>query len=246
MKEKLGAIVLAAGKGTRMESKTGNKVAMELAGKPMIMHTAELLRNVDASPIVIVVGYEKHSVMKLFGHDILFAEQKRRLGTAHAVLKGLSQIPSEINDVLVLQGDDSAFYSPGMIQKLVEKHKQNSAALTFLTIDVNNPKGLGRVIRDEDGKLKGIIEEKDASEEQKKITEINPACYVMNTVFLREYLPKVEKSPVTGEYYLTSLIDIGIKNNQQIETLQAGSIPWRGVNTKEELLEAEKLLKSSN
>lgn len=246
MQQRLGAIVLAAGEGTRMKDKTGNKVTMELAGKPMILHTAELLKGLDIFPIVIVVGYEKHSVMNLFGQEILFAEQKKRLGTAHAVSKGLEKLPKEIEDVLILQGDDSAFYKKEMIEALIKMHRQAKAALTFLTIEVDNPNGLGRVVRGSQGRLEGIIEEKDANKDQKAIHEINPACYVMSLAFLKKYLPQIQKSPVTGEYYLTSLIDIGIKNNQKVETVQAGRIPWRGVNTRDELQEAEQLFHGYN
>lgn len=244
MKEKIGAIVLAAGKGTRMESKSVNKVTLPLGGKPMIIHTAELLREVDATPIIIVIGFAKHSVKSLFSKDIIFAEQRRRLGTAHAVLAGLRELPLDVEDVLILQGDDSALYRKDIIEKLLITHEKTNAAFTFLTIEVDNPTGLGRIMRDKSGKLIRIVEEKDATEEQKRINEINPACYIANSKFLRKYLPKVEKSPVTGEYYLTSLIDIGIKNDEKIETFQAGNIAWRGVNTKDELLQAEELMTS--
>ncbi len=242
MKKKLGAIILAAGKGTRMESKGINKVTLPLAGKPMILHTTELLRKVNIHPIVIVVGFAKDSVRGLFNKEVLFAEQKRRLGTANAVVSALKELPGDIEDVLILQGDDSAFYKQEIIEKLFEQHKKSNAAFTFLTIDVENPIGLGRVLRDESGNLKGIIEEKDADEKQREIREINPACYVAKTNFLRKYLPKIKKSPITGEYYLTSLIDIGIRSNENIQTLRAGRIVWRGVNTKEELIEAEILI----
>jgi|SRR3972149_2444643 len=238
----LGAIILAAGKGKRMESKTVNKVALPLGGKPMILHTAELLREVDVSPIVIVIGFAKDSVKGLFNGGVLFAEQRKRLGTAHAVRAALKELPQDVEDVLILQGDDSAFYGQDIIRRLLEAHIEKTAAFTFLTIDVDNPQGLGRIVRDSKGNLQGIVEEKDATEEQKAISEINPACYVANVDFLKKYLPKVRKSPVTGEYYLTSLIDIGIRNNEKIQTVRGGKIHWRGVNTKEEFAEAEKLI----
>lgn len=242
MKEKLGAIILAAGKGTRMESKKINKVTLPLGGKPMILHTAELLSQIDVSPIVIVIGFAKNSVKGLFNGNVLFAEQKRRLGTAHAVNTALKELPQDVKDILILQGDDSAFYGQDIIKGLLNAHRENKAAFTFLTIDVDNPQGLGRIVRDSQGNLRGIVEEKDATAKQKRINEINPACYVVSTQFLKKYLPQVKKSPITGEYYLTSLIDIGIKHGENIQTLRAGKILWRGVNTKQELIEAEKLI----
>jgi bifunctional UDP-N-acetylglucosamine pyrophosphorylase/glucosamine-1-phosphate N-acetyltransferase len=243
MKE-LSAIVLAAGEGKRMESKDVNKVTLPLGGKPMILHTVELLRQLDASPITIVVGFAKDSVKSLLDGDVVFVEQAQRLGTANAVETALQEMPQRTGDILILQGDDSAFYTRETIEALVNKHREGNAAFTFLTISVGNPTGLGRIVRGADDKLAGIVEEKDANLEQKQIREINPACYIANIQFLRKYLPQVEKSPVTGEYYLTSLIDIGIRNNESVETLTAGNIPWRGVNTKDELAEAENMLKN--
>lgn len=242
MKEKLGAIILAAGKGSRMKSKKFNKVTLSLGGKPMILHTSQLLKKVNASPIIIVVGFAKNSVRGLFNGDVFFAEQRKRLGTAHAVSIALKELPEKTEDVLILQGDDSAFYKKDIIEKLFRKHKKDKADFTFLTLDVKNPAGLGRVLRDKKGNLERIVEEKDATEEQKKIKEINPACYVAKTSFLKKYIKNVKKSNVTGEYYLTSLIDIGIKNNEKVETFRGGTLIWRGVNTKEELAEAENLI----
>jgi bifunctional UDP-N-acetylglucosamine pyrophosphorylase / glucosamine-1-phosphate N-acetyltransferase len=237
----LGAIVLAAGKGKRMNSKSVNKVALQLADKPMILHTIHLLRRVKVEFLIVVVGFAKQSVMKLLDEKIIFAEQKKRLGTAHAVSCALKKIPENVNDVLVLNGDDSAFYDDQTIKNLVKAHFISDAALTLLTIEKTDPFGLGRIIRDSSGKVQSIIEEKDATIAQRKINEINPGCYVFNTNFLRKYLKQVKKSPITGEYYLTSLIDIGIKHNQKIESLKISLLPWRGVNTKDELVEAEHL-----
>lgn len=240
MKHTIGAIVLAAGKGSRMNSKDVNKVTLMLADKPMIQHSVELLEKLHIHPIVIVVGFAKESVMNILGERVYFAEQQKRLGTAHAARKGLEKIVQlNVQDVLIIQGDDSAFYQEDIIQKLIDKHILEDAALTFLTIDTKNPNALGRVVRSKDGKIQKIVEEKDATDEEKLITEINPACYVCKTDFLKKYLPLIEKSPVTGEYYLTSLIDLAIKNNEHVETLRGGNIQWRGINTTEELKEAQ-------
>ena len=244
-KNKLGAIVLAAGKGKRMNSRDVNKVVLPLANKPMIVHSIALLENAGISRIVVVVGFAKKSVMEVLGTKVMFAEQHKRLGTGHAVVQGLRKMPNEVENILVINGDDSAFYTEEVIKNLAEKHLISNASLTFLTIDKQNPFGLGRVIRDENENVKAIVEEKDATDMQRKVTEVNPGCYIFKSSFLRKYLPRVKKSPVTGEYYLTSLIDIGIKNNEKTETLKAGPLPWRGVNTKDELLEAERLFIST-
>lgn len=245
MKNNIGAIILAAGKGSRMKAKTVNKVAMPLADKPMIAHTIELLEKLKIDRLVVVVGFAKSSVMNILGEKVIFAQQTKRLGTGHAVACGLRKMPEGTENILVLNGDDSAFYIKDTIQKLIEKHFLTNAAFTFLTIKKENPVGLGRVIREKSGKVVAVVEEKDATLFQRKINEINPGCYLFTASFLQKYLPKVKKSPVTGEYYLTSLIDIGIKNGENIETVAAGTISWRGVNTKEELEEAERLLQKA-
>lgn len=237
-----GAIILAAGKGTRMKAKNINKVAMHLANKPIILHAIDLLHNMQVNNIVVVVGFAKDSVIKaLAGKNVIFADQKRRLGTAHAVKTALSVMPENVTDVLVIQGDDCAFYSKNIIETLLKTHQQHNASLTMLTIDLDKPFGLGRVVRNHEGKVIAVVEEKDATDEQRRITEINPACYVFKRNFLSKYLPAVKKSPVTGEYYLPGLIHIAIKNGEKLATVKGGRMPWRGVNTKEELAEAELL-----
>ncbi|MBI3985183.1 MAG: NTP transferase domain-containing protein [Candidatus Levybacteria bacterium] len=245
MNKNLGAIILAAGKGKRMNATAVNKVAMPLADKPMIVHTIELLENLQIKNIVVVVGFAKVSVMNILGQKVRFAEQKKRLGTAHAVLVGMRQMAKDARHIIVLNGDDSAFYKRDLIEKLIEKHLASNAGLTFLTIEKENPFGLGRIIRNSSGKVSAIVEEKDATKNQQKIKEINPGCYIFNSQFLRKYLPKIKRSEITAEYYITRIIDIGIKNSERIETLPAGQIPWRGINTKQELEEAEQLLRNT-
>jgi bifunctional N-acetylglucosamine-1-phosphate-uridyltransferase/glucosamine-1-phosphate-acetyltransferase GlmU-like protein len=239
---KLGAIILAAGQGKRMQSTDKNKVTLPLGNKPLILHSIHLLEKMQFSSIVVVVGFAKESVIELLENSAVdFAEQKDRLGTAHAVQTGIEKVPSEITDVLVMQGDDSHFYTEKIINELIAVHTASDVAVTMLTVDVENSIGLGRIVRDEKGNVLAVVEEKDATDEQKAIHEVNPACYLFSVSFLKKYLPQVEKSPVTGEYYLTSLIDLAIKHGERVDTLKGGKMAWRGVNTKEELQEAERL-----
>ena len=239
--KKIAAIILAAGKGKRMRSKNSNKVLSKLGDKQMIIHTVDWLEKLKLKLIIVVVGFAKKSVMDALGNRVAYAVQRKRLGTAHALMCALKKIPGEITDVLILQGDDSALYKEQTIRKLIDIHLSSNVVLTFLTIDVDNPSGLGRVVRDKKDKLISVVEEKDAADDQRKIKEINPACYVFKVAFLKKYLGKVKKSAVTGEYYLTSLIDIAIKNNEKLEAVRGGKILWRGINTLEELKEAQRL-----
>ena len=240
---KFAAIILAAGKGKRMNARIVNKVVLPLGNKEMIRHAVDLLESLKIEPVIIVVGFAKKSVMDVLGPRVVFIEQRKRLGTAHALSCGLKKLNQKIEDVLVMNGDDSAFYKKETIEKLVKAHRLSRASITFLTIQVNNPSGLGRIIRDSRGKVKRIIEDKDAGQSEKTIKEINPACFIFDLGFLHKYLGKIKKSKVTGEYYLTSLIDIAIKNNEKIETVRGGKLSWRGINTVRELKEAERLFK---
>jgi bifunctional UDP-N-acetylglucosamine pyrophosphorylase / glucosamine-1-phosphate N-acetyltransferase len=237
----IAAIILAAGRGKRMNSEKTNKVVSTLGKKQMILHTIDRLNELFISPVIVVVGFAKESVMRALGNRVIYAHQSKRLGTAHAVICALKKLPKDIKTVLVLGGDDSAFYTKEIIENLIKLHRQENAAMSFLTITVDNPAGLGRVMRGNNGNVTGIIEEKDATENQKIIKEINPGCYIFEVSFLKKYLKKIKKSPVSGEYYLTSLIDIAINNKEKLTVAKGGKILWRGINTPQELKEAEKL-----
>jgi len=239
--KKIAAIILAAGKGKRMSSKNTNKVVATLGNKQMILHAVDKLKELHLDPIIAVVGFAKESVMKVLDNCVIFAHQSKRLGTAHAVSTALRKLPGDVKTVLVVGGDDSAFYTKETLVNLIGTHQKKHTKLSFLTIKVDDPTGLGRVVTDNHGIVKGVIEEKDATNSQRKIKEINPGCYIFEVDFLKQYLKKVKKSPITGEYYLTSLIEIAIRNKEKIQAVKGGKILWRGINTPEELKEAENL-----
>ncbi|HRN96354.1 MAG TPA: sugar phosphate nucleotidyltransferase [Candidatus Levybacteria bacterium] len=238
------AVILAAGKGTRMNSQSTNKVAMKVAGVPMLVRTVQNLQQSGINNICIVVGFAKESVMNLFDNSVHFAQQGEQLGTGHAAKVGVDSLPENTTDIIVLYGDDSYIYTPDIYKKLLTIHQTQKADLSFITLTVDNPTGLGRIVRDSTGNVIGIVEEKDATDEQKKITEINPACYIFSYSFFKEYIDTVPKSPVTGEYYLTSLIEIAVQEHARIETYTVTGINWRGINTPEELQQADTLMQS--
>lgn len=246
MNKKIGAIILAAGKGKRMKLKNSNKVTVILGDKPMILHSIHLLKRVGIKTIVVVVGFAKDSVKKIIKEDVIFTEQAKRLGTAHAVVKAMQVLPKELKNVLVVYGDDTAFYKEQTIRDLLKYHFEEKNAFTFLTLNVTDPTGLGRIIRDKNGKLRAIVEERDATDGQRNIKEINPGWYVFSVEFLNKYLRRIKKNPIKGEYYLTDLVDIAIKNNQKISAHNIGFTPWRGVNTHEDLNVAVSLYKKLN
>lgn len=243
----IAAVILAAGKGKRMEMKSANKVTAHLAKRPLIVHIVEFMEVLGLNTILTVVGYHKESVQEsLKNHTISFVEQKEQLGTGHAVECAIKELPEHITDVLVAYGDDAVLYSQknlGVVKKIFALHKEKHNAITFLTIEQDNPFGLGRIVRDEKGNILSIVEEKDANEKERTIKEINPGCFVFSVDFLKKYLPQLPRSSVTGEYYLTSLIDMAIKHGEPVDTVQGGKMSWRGVNTKEDLALAENLYK---
>jgi len=226
-----------------MKSGELNKVMIPLAGRPMIAYALDLLKKIDIQKILIVVGFAKESVKKFLGPQFLYIEQRKRLGTAHAVKCALAKIPALFKETLVLNGDDSAFYRSETLENLIDKHREKGAAMTLLTIETKNPQGLGRILRNAKGEIAGIVEEKDASQNQQKIKEVNPACYVFQRSFLKAYLSKVRKSPFSGEYYLTELVRLGVENGEKVESLKIKDIAWRGINNWEELRQAEKMMR---
>ncbi len=244
--DKVGAIILAAGKGKRMQSTTVNKTVSLLGGKPMIKHIVEFMQEIQVGQIVVVVGFAKESVGDaLHGFDVTYAEQKEQLGTGHAVEEALYTLRPEIEDVVVVYGDDAVLYNgknSQIVLDLIKRHQTENNALTFLTIEQENPFGLGRIVRDEKGEAIGIVEEKNASDEQRKITEINPGCFVFSVDFIKKYLKIVEKNELTGEYYLTDLVDIARTHQQKMSTVKGGKLLWRGVNTPEELQAAQEMI----
>ena len=240
----VAAIILAAGKGTRFQSGTVNKVTLSLAGKPIISYSIELLEKLGIDAIFVVVGFAKESIQEtLSGHAVTFVEQREQKGTADALRCALPSIPSSISDVVVLNGDD-LFQKAETIAGCIEKHKTSGAAVTCATVFLENPQGLGRIVRDTNGKIQAIVEEKDASREELAIKEVNGACYLFSSAFLKEYLPKLAKSQVTGEYYLTDLIKLAITNSEKVETVAIEG-KWKGINTPQDLREAQDLISNN-
>jgi len=242
MGEKIAAIILAGGKGRRMQAGSVNKVTLLLADKPIILRNVHLLGKTGFSPIIIVVGHAKESVITVLKDtSVVFAEQKEQLGTADAARAGLAKLSLSTN-VLVVNGDDWAHYTSDLLKQLVKKHITQNASVTFLTTVLADATGLGRIVRDKNGNVTAIVEEKDAREDQKNIKEINVGCYIFRVDFLKEYLPEITRNETTKEYYLVDLIKIAAMHKEKIQTVLVDKLNWQGVNTKEELEKAEQLL----
>lgn len=244
-KQNFATIVLAAGEGRRMKSEK-SKVLHQIAGKPMIERTAEILEELNPQQIIIVANTGNEPYLKeLLGKRVKCVIQKSALGTADATKIGLKSTIDNIQNVAVLYGDDTAFYKSSTIQKVFDKHIAIDAEITFVTLEKDNPKGLGRVVR-KGGKLISITEEKDATEDQKKIKEVNDGLYFFKKKYLEDQLPKLKPSTATGELYVTDLIELALKNRDLVETYKLeDESEWHGINSPIELAKANLRLDKS-
>lgn len=235
----VAAIVLAAGRGTRMRAKSKNKVAFKLNGSPMIAHTVNHLIQAGIKNIIAVVGFQARSVKTALGDLVVYALQKDQRGTGDAIQAALPLITREVVTVLAVYGDDSAFYPPALFKEMIQKQQSLGCDLLFLTIHKDDPTGLGRIIRDKSGQVLRIVEEKNATQAEKKIQEINTGFYCFDHVFLKKYLSQIKPNPLTGEYYLTDMIEIALKNGKKVEALYVhdDSI-WQGVNNRSDFVKA--------
>lgn len=245
MDPNIAAVVLAAGKGSRMKAPPSkNKVVFTLAKRPMISYTVETLRQVGFSKIIVVVGYACESVRQALGDSVTYAVQDNPEGTGHAVKVALPYLPTQCHTLISVYGDDSAFYSPQLIKTLIQEHLASEAAVSLVTLNKTDPTGLGRIIRNQVGDIIAIVEEKDATSEQKKIVEINTGLYCFNKAFIEKALPELKRNPVSGEFYLTDVISYAVKHRYKIHPLTWPSDEiWFGVNTPEQLVEAEMKMK---
>ncbi|OEG00290.1 UDP-N-acetylglucosamine diphosphorylase/glucosamine-1-phosphate N-acetyltransferase [Vulcanibacillus modesticaldus] len=239
----LYSIVLAAGKGTRMKS-TLPKVLHKVGGKPMIGHVIDVLQEINTQEIVVIVGHESEKVKEYVGGNALFAEQLEQLGTAHAVSQASPILSNKSGTTLVICGDTPLF-TKETLSALIEKHHNKNAAATILTTELSSPTGYGRIIRDDKGNVLKIVEEKDASLEEKEIKEVNSGTYCFDNQKLFAALSKVNNNNKQGEYYLTDVIEI-LKTSGEIVTAYKtdNHLETIGVNDRIALAKAEKIMRN--
>ena len=214
MEDNVMAIVMAAGKGTRMKSKK-SKLVQKIYGKEIVKRAVENAQKAGIQDIVAVVGYMKEEVMEVLGNDIKYAFQEEMLGTGHAVLQAKEYLKGKKGKVLVLNGD-VPLLRPETLNKLLDKSIENKECATLLTAIYDNPKGYGRIVRDEGGNVSAIVEEKDTTDEQKEIKEINAGIYCFDIEALLEALEEIKPNNAQSEYYLTDVIEI--MNNKGLKT----------------------------
>lgn len=230
-------VVLAAGLGRRMKSKR-SKVLHEIGGKPMVQRTVETVKKLRPNQVIIVANKNNlKNLQKILGAKVTYVIQPSQMGTADAARAALPVVKSQ--NVAVLYGDDTAFYGPEILERILSKHVKSEAIITFVTLVKADPGGLGRVLR-KNRQLAGIVEEKDATFSQKRINEVNDGVYFFQKSWLVKNIRRVKNSPVTGEYYLTDLVNLAIKDKQKVEThVLSDQNHWHSINTPEELEEAK-------
>lgn len=238
-------IILAAGKGTRMNSEKP-KVLVDLKGKPLIKHLLDRVSGFfgDVKPVV-VVGYKREEVMAELGYGYIYATQEEQLGTGHAASCGLDKATAK--NVIILYGD-MPFVSESTLQRLSQEHAKSGSKFSMLTATPDAFTGafqslytFGRIIRNSSGEIQAIRELVDTNDAEKEMREVNPGIYLFNREWLKENISSVSKNS-HGEYYLTDMVAVAVSKGIAIQTVDVDPREVLGVNTLEQLDEASKLI----
>jgi bifunctional UDP-N-acetylglucosamine pyrophosphorylase/glucosamine-1-phosphate N-acetyltransferase len=236
-------IVLAAGQGKRMKSKL-YKVLHKVCGKPMVGHVVGALERIDTQRMVVVVGHGADLVKQYLGDRVEYAMQEQQLGTGHAVLQAEALLGAEDGLTVVLYGDTPLITSESLLD-MIKLHNEKGAAATVMTALMEDPSGLGRIIRDEHGRVSRIVEQKDCNEQEREVKEINSGMYCFTNRKLFDALNKVTNHNVQGEYYLTDVIGILVNEHDIVEAYcTSDAMETLGVNDKVALSEAERLMRT--
>ncbi len=240
----LAAIVLAAGKGTRMKSRTA-KVLHEAGGRPLAWYAVKRALDAGASPVVVVVGHQAEAVeaalvATLPGAPLRFAVQEKQLGTAHAVLAARRALRGHDGPIAILSGDVPLLETETLL-RVVKARARARAPLAFATMALALPRGYGRVVRDAGGRPARIVEERDASDAEKAIREVNAGLYCADASFLWKALAKIGADNAQEEFYLTDLVAIAARRDGAV-TVDVPPEEASGVNDREELARAAKVL----
>jgi bifunctional UDP-N-acetylglucosamine pyrophosphorylase/glucosamine-1-phosphate N-acetyltransferase len=238
---KIAAILLAAGKGTRMKSDLP-KVAHPVCGRPMVEFVIDIVSDLRIKSCVVVLGHKADDVRKVLSRPVATVLQKQQRGTADAVKQAMPKIPAATDTVIILYGDTPLLQTE-TIRALLDHHARTRAAATILTADMNDPAGYGRIQRDSSGCIEGIVEDKDADEFQKDIKEINTGIIAFEKKALDYALKRIKPNNAKKEYYLTDAIGILRGEGLVIEGKKISDAnEAMGVNSRVELAQANKCM----
>jgi bifunctional UDP-N-acetylglucosamine pyrophosphorylase/glucosamine-1-phosphate N-acetyltransferase len=239
---KVTAVLLAAGQGTRMKSDFP-KVLHPLCGKPMLWHVLEALKSVITEKPVVIVGHGAEEVKNYVGASAECVLQEPQLGTGHATMQAESLLKGKTDYVIVTYADMPLLRGE-TFGRLVETQRHNPGPFSMLTVIAEDPHGFGRIVRNADGTVGAIVEEYVATPEQYEIKELNVGAYCFNADWLWEALHRIQKNPKKGEYYLTDIVEIAVKDNLPVQAVVHDDfIETIGINTRVHLSEAEAALR---
>lgn len=236
---KAAAVILAAGKGTRMKSDLP-KVMSLIGGRPLIHYVLDATLAAGIEDVIVVYGYKGEMVTaSLKDRPVRMVEQAEQLGTGHAVRMTASLLAEGDGPVLVLAGDIPLVRAATM-KRLIEHHRATAATVTVLTTDMPDPAGYGRIVRDEAGRVTAIVEDRDATPAQKAVREINSSIYAFDRGFLLPALDRIRAENAQKEYYLTDTVHLAVQEGRRVEGLKVDDPrEVSGVNTVEQLKELE-------
>ncbi|MEE8484481.1 MAG: sugar phosphate nucleotidyltransferase [Nitrospinota bacterium] len=236
-RRELAVVILAAGKGKRMKSDRP-KVLQLLEGKPLVKYVIDTANLCEPSRIVVIVGFGGDDVKKALSEEnVSFAVQEEQLGTAHAVMRAEQKLESFEGDVMILSGDVPMVRAE-TLRNLMKLARETKSRMVFLSMEVEDPSGYGRVIRSQSGNVAKIVEERDALPEQKAVKEINGGIYLFDKKLLFELLPAIRSENEQKEYYLTDAVKMAIEKGEDVRALKLSDpLELRGVNRPEELEE---------
>lgn len=235
------SVILAAGMGTRMKSKMP-KVLHKVCGKPLSKWVIDASKAAGSDKVCAVVGHKAETVKEVLGDVCKFALQAEQKGTGHAVMQAIDVIKNSKGEVVILNGD-TPLITAETINKAIEYHKNNGNQATVITAILDDATGYGRIVRDNDGSVLKIVEQKDASEEEKKINEVNSGMYVFDAQSLVYALDKITPNNAQGEYYLTDTLEILLSAGKKIGGYAiSDNDEIRGINDRVQLNEAENIM----
>ena len=239
---KTKALVLAAGQGTRMKS-NGSKVLHKVLGKSLVEYPIIAAKGVGVEEICLIVGHKAEDVKAALGERVSYALQKEQLGTGHAVMQALDFM-EDADEVIVLCGD-TPLITKETLQTMLDFHREKQNAITVLSTLMEDPTGYGRIVRDANGNLLKIVEQKDATEEEKAINEINGGIYTFDGKLLKYALSKLDNNNVQNEYYLTDTIEILLNEGKRVDAIAIeASDDIAGVNSRIQLAGVTQVMKN--
>jgi UDP-N-acetylglucosamine pyrophosphorylase len=239
----LAIVIMAAGKGTRMQSDLP-KVLHEANGKPLVAYVIEKSQALDPEKIVLIIGHQAEKVRQATASfPVAYALQEPQLGTGHAIMQAEPLLADFNGEIIILSGD-APLFTALTLREIVAFHRSKQAVATVMTAEIDDPTGYGRIIRsDDDEEVLKIVEQKDASEQEKAVKEINSGVYVFNASELFSALHGITNNNAQGEYYLTDVFGICFGKGKKVCAFKiADPNEIRGINTPEQLREAELLL----